>query len=97
MKDFYDMVVMFRLFDFDPVLLAKAIQNTCKARKFEITQEVPVALTPEFYENPAKTSLWNGFSQRAGLTISVGNLSDVVVELRKNLLPVLERIKEARS
>jgi hypothetical protein len=93
MKDFYDMVVMFRLFDFDSILLAMAIQNTCKARKFELTRDVPVALTAEFYENPVKINLWNGFSQRAGLTIAVGNLSDVVVELRKNLLPVLKSIK----
>jgi hypothetical protein len=92
MKDFYDMVVMFRLFDFDEALLASAIQNTCKARKFELTKDIPVALTEEFYEDPVKTGLWNGFSQRAGLTIPLGKLSDVVLELRKHLLPVLERI-----
>jgi predicted nucleotidyltransferase component of viral defense system len=92
MKDFYDMVVMFRLMDFDSAMLARAIQNTCKARNFELTRAVPIALTEAFYENPAKINLWNGFSQRAGLTIPVGNLCDVVVELRKNLLPVLEII-----
>ena len=92
MKDFYDMIVMFRLFNFDGDLLARAIQNTCKARKFELTGKTPVALTAGFYKDPAKISLWNGFLQRAGLTIPVGNLGEVVIELRKHLLPVLERI-----
>jgi hypothetical protein len=97
MKDFYDMVVMFRLFDFDPELLAKAIQNTCKARNYKLTKALPVALTETFYENPNKKSLWKGFSQRAGLTIPVGNLAEVVAELRKYLLPILERAVEGRQ
>lgn len=97
MKDFYDMVVMFRLFDFDSVLLAKAIQNTCQARKFELTKKVPVALTAEFYQNPEKINLWNGFSQRAGLTIPVGNLDEVVIELRNHLLSVLNRAASGQS
>jgi hypothetical protein len=97
MKDFYDMVVMFRLFDFDSELLAKALKNTFKARKFELPFDVPICLTSEFYEDPGKTSLWNGFSQRAGLTIPVGNLNEVVIELRKNLLPILALIAENKT
>jgi predicted nucleotidyltransferase component of viral defense system len=92
MKDFYDMVVMFRLFNFDSELLAKAIQNTCKARKFVLTTKEPIALTAAFYENAEKIKLWNGFSQRAGLTIPVGNLGEVVLEMRKRLLPILEKV-----
>jgi hypothetical protein len=65
---------------------------TCKARDFKLTKELPVGLTSDFYEDPAKISLWNGFSRRAGLTIPVGNLKEVIIELRKNLLPILERI-----
>jgi hypothetical protein len=96
MKDFYDMVVMFRLFEFDSVLLAKAIQNTCGAKKFDLTKGVPMSLTEAFYEDPAKINLWNGFSQRAGLTIAVGNLKDVIVELRKKLIPILEIIAKEK-
>jgi hypothetical protein len=32
------------------------------------------------------------FSKRAGLTVAVGNLEAVVEELRKHLLPVLEKL-----
>lgn len=94
MKDFYDMIVMFRLFEFDSALLARAIKNTFKARKFEVTADVPVALTKEFYENPEKTKLWNGFSRRAGLTMPVGKLDEVIIELGEKLAPVLEMIKK---
>jgi hypothetical protein len=65
---------------------------TCKARKYELSEDVPVALARKFFEDPAKSDLWKAFSKRAGLTVAVGNLEDVVEELRKHLLPVLEKI-----
>jgi hypothetical protein len=92
MKDFYDMVVLFRLFDFDASLLALAIQNTCRARKYKISEDIPVALTRKFCEDPAKSDLWKAFTKRAGLTVAVGDLEAVIEELRKHLLPVLEKI-----
>jgi len=91
------MVVMFRLFDFDSELLAKALKNTFKARKFELPFDVPICLTSEFYEDQGKPVFGTDSRKRAGLTIPVGNLNEVVIELRKNLLPILALIAENKT
>ena len=82
MKDFYDLVVLGRTFDFDGALLARAIRATFERRRTPLPQgKLPVALTAEFADDPTKKTQWSGFLRRAGVR-DAGTLSDTVDEVR---------------
>lgn len=72
MKDFYDIAVLAKDFDFDGALLAHAIQATFERRKTMLPTVVPVALTTEFAEDPTKRLQWSGFVRKAGLKEAPG-------------------------
>jgi hypothetical protein len=54
MKDFYDLFVLARGFDFDGALLVRAIRATFERRKTPLPGELPTGLTNEFVTDPAK-------------------------------------------
>lgn len=66
MKDFYDLVVLSRLFDFDGELLARAIGATFERRKTPLPVGPPLALTSEFAEDAAKKAQWAAFVRKTG-------------------------------
>lgn len=66
MKDFYDVVLLSRLFDFDGDLLARAIRATFDRRRTPLPAGLPVALTPAFSENAAKRTQWSAFIRKSG-------------------------------
>jgi predicted nucleotidyltransferase component of viral defense system len=65
MKDFYDLAVLARDFDFDCSLLTQAIRATFERRKTELPEGVPVALTTAFADDPTKKTQWSGFIRKA--------------------------------
>jgi hypothetical protein len=67
MKDFYDVAVLARDFDFDGALLARAIRATFERRKTALPTTTPVALTPAFAEDATKKTQWSGFVRKAGV------------------------------
>lgn len=80
MKDFYDMVVLARLFEFDGALLARAIRATFDRRKTPLPQGLPVALQPGFAEDASKRSQWAGFVRKTAAP-DAGDLKDAVVAI----------------
>jgi hypothetical protein len=54
MKDFYDLRVMSKCFEFAGVLLAEALRRTLARRASAISLEAPLALTTEYAEDEAK-------------------------------------------
>jgi predicted nucleotidyltransferase component of viral defense system len=93
MKDFYDICVMFRTMEFDMDLLEKTIRATFNARKNALPREMPVAFTEEFAKDADKRTQWKAFANRSNLTIPVGQLAEVVKEIRNHLLPVFSRLE----
>jgi hypothetical protein len=89
MKDFYDLHVLAREFDFDGAILTRAIQATFRRRNTEIPHETPLALTEEFGRDTAKSVQWKGFVRKSGLEQGVPEFLDVLSHLREFLLPVL--------
>jgi predicted nucleotidyltransferase component of viral defense system len=51
MKDFYDIVVLARSFDFDGEVLVRALRATFDRRKTPLPEGLPVALTPAFADD----------------------------------------------
>ncbi len=96
MKDFYDICVMFRSFPLDAEILAKAIQRTFARRDMALPGKMPMALTPDFSEDPLKQIQWNAFVKKSRLTVPMGDLPNVVAELRGHLHPML-RILEMKT
>lgn len=81
MKDFYDLAVLARAFDFDGALLTKAIRATFSRRETPLPSMIPVALTATFAEDAAKKTQWSGFVRKAGVR-EAGSLAEVIEQVR---------------
>ena len=77
MKDFYDILVLARTFDFDGELLTRAIRTTFERRKTPLPASLPVALTATFADDPTKKTQWSGFVRKAGVN-DAGSLAEAV-------------------
>ncbi len=87
MKDFYDVWLMSRRFDFDGVSLAAAVKATFEHRKTPLEPQ-PIALTPEFSESTAPAGLWTAFVRRGRFTAVPDRFAEVVSALADFLSPV---------
>lgn len=97
MKDFYDIWYLAGHFTFDGALLAEAIAKTFERRQTPISDEIPLALTKEFADDPAKQTQWRAFIRKAKLApVDVG-LNEVVADLRAFLFPVLDALAKAEK
>lgn len=64
MKDFFDLWVIGRTFDFDGDLLAQSIKATFERREAPLPNQVPIALTNAFATDPVKQTQWRAFVSR---------------------------------
>jgi hypothetical protein len=87
MKDFFDIWLLSRQFDFDGATLARAVTSTFANRKTPI-DTTPVALTRVFAEEPTKLAQWRGFLRKSRLENVPGDLGEIVDALAVFLLPV---------
>ena len=67
MKDFYDLALLARDFEFEGSLLVRSIRNTFERRRTQLPNEPPVALTEVFSTDASKRSQWTGFIRKAGV------------------------------
>lgn len=81
MKDFYDVAVLARDFDFDGELLTRAIRATFNRRKTPFPVATPVALTSAFAEDPTKNTQWSGFARKGNIR-DAGTLAETVAAVR---------------
>jgi hypothetical protein len=91
MKDFFDLWLMLRQFDFNGVTLAEAISKTFSTRGARIPAE-PIALTTAFGEDSAKAAQWRGFVRRNRLQEVPLNLTEVVSGVATFLKPIAEHL-----
>ena len=77
MKDFYDLWMLARRFDFEGERLARAIAATFERRRTPIPAEPPLALTSEFHADAAKQTQWRAFL-RKGSVAETAELEEVV-------------------
>lgn len=89
MKDFFDIVVMARMFPFDGAELARAIRSTFERRGTALPNGLPIGLTEEFAVDKMKLTQWTGFVRRAGAAIEMKDLASVVREARDFLVEPL--------
>ncbi len=88
MKDFYDVWVLSRLFEFDGTTLARAVEHTFERRRTAVPTEVPLPLTTEFYGDPGKAVVWRAFLGRNGLEGEGATFETVAGTIEGFLMPV---------
>lgn len=93
MKDFYDIWLLSRLFEFHFATLCNAIQDTFKRRKTGIPDAAPMALTEEFWGDTQKRTQWNAFLRKAKPENAERDFEKVVTAVADFLLPALQAIQ----
>ena len=91
MKDFFDLWLMSRAFDFDGATLAEAILKTFSTRGTKIPAE-PIALTDAFAEDATKAAQWRGFLRRNRLSEAPKDLTEVIMSIGAFLKPIAEHL-----
>jgi hypothetical protein len=90
MKDFYDIWLLSRQFDFDGAVLASAIEKTFANRGTTVVAQ-PTAFSPAFATDPTKVTQWQAFVRKSRLTDAPGDLSFVVDTIAAYLAPPCSR------
>lgn len=91
MRDFYDIWLLARGFEFDGRQLADAIRKTFQARETEVVAS-PVALTDRFARDPGRQTMWRSFRRRSRIEEAPAQLPEVIAEVRAFLGPVLSSL-----
>lgn len=87
MKDFYDLGLLSRQFDFDGETLSEAIRTTFAHRGTALTA-TPTALTAAFHDE--KQPQWQAFLSRTGLTGAPETLKEATAPIKEFLVPIAE-------
>jgi hypothetical protein len=82
MKDFYDLLVIFRRFPYDEGTLARAIAETFARRGTPLPQTVPPGLSDDFGDDPTANRLLRGFLTRMQLVNEPTDFAAVVRTVR---------------
>ncbi len=96
MRDYFDIWVLSRQFDFDGSVLAEAIRATF-SRRDQAMDPLPVALTGAFAADASKVTQWRGFLRTNRLQGVPGDMADVVAELAVFLGPVVQALHDGRE
>jgi hypothetical protein len=92
MKDFFDVWTVSQKFAFDSPTLSRAIKATFETRGTIVADKLPLALSPEFYDDREKNAQWKAFLDKAKLNANGKSLREVGEALRVFLVPVSEAV-----
>ncbi len=92
MKDFYDIWLLSRRFDFDGAILARAVAATFAKRQTAV-QPAPVALTDAFSESDIASTQWRAFVRKGRLEDAPASLTEAVSGIAQFLLPVIRALE----
>jgi predicted nucleotidyltransferase component of viral defense system len=95
LKDFYDLWVLARTFEFEGVALSAALHATFRRRRTPLPVGAPKALTPEFFDDADKQTQWRAFLSRIRTESAPPALDAVATALRGFLLPPVDALNAA--
>jgi len=96
MKDFFDIWLLCRQYEFDGTTLSAAISKTFAHRKTAISAE-PDAFTPVFADAPAKQAQWRAFIRRTRLESPPADFAEVVKAVSGFLQPVADALAAGKG
>lgn len=96
MKDFYDIWLLSKQFDFNGHVLAEAITKTFKIRKTEIPAQ-PAVFKKSFSEDQTRDIQWRAFLRKTVLANTPHSFYEVMTEIKSFLVPVSSSIVAQKS
>jgi len=96
MRDFYDVWLLSRQFDFRGEVLTEAVRRTFAARGTGIPA-CPVAFTNGFARDETKQAQWRAFLRRSRIENAPRSFAEVVAAVAALLRPVLSALSEGKS
>lgn len=96
LKDFFDIWLLSRQFDFDGRTLATAIAKTFATRRTAVPAE-PIALTDACAADAGKQTQWRGFIRRNRLQHAPDNLADVITTITAFLGPITKALASGNA
>jgi len=96
MKDFFDLWFLAMNFDYDGLLLCRAIRETFSRRSTEVPGSIPIALTSEFIDDRQKKVQWRAFLRKNQLEREETHFGQVAEVLQAFLLPPSYSIASAQ-
>jgi hypothetical protein len=87
MKDFFDLWILSRDFEFNGGTLVRAIAATFRRRGALPPTVTPLALTEEFGTDPSKITQWEAFVRKGKLALDPAKLEEVIAVLDSFLMP----------
>lgn len=96
LRDYFDVWLLSRHFEFDGRILADAIRATCKRRGTEIPA-APAALAAEFAEDAAKQAQWRAFVRKSQLAEAPAALPEILRCVTEFLGPISAALAEQRG
>jgi predicted nucleotidyltransferase component of viral defense system len=82
MKDFYDLWIMSKQFDFDGSLLTEAITATFERRKTTLSDDLPLALTEDFSSDATISQRWKAFANKLKHSADTPPLNQIINDLK---------------
>ncbi len=95
MKDFWDIRLLSRCFDFDGKIIADAIKETFTTSHTDIPSD-PVTFTDAFSHDKTKQSQWKAFIRKNRMVGNQDNFGEAVAAVSFFLRPVLDSIVNNR-
>jgi hypothetical protein len=90
MKDFYDIWLMMRQFNFKGEDIAEALKKTFKCRKTQIPKKRPLFVEEIYDERSDRQNLWAAFLRKNDIANIPGKLSSTATEIQDFLMePIL--------
>ena len=88
MKDFYDVWLLSRLFEFDGRTLCEAVCNTFRRRSTPLPDKLPTAFTDEFRKDTQKQTQWRTFVRKSKPEAVSEDINAVIGDVATFLMPV---------
>ncbi len=96
MKDFFDVWLLSRLFEFDGQLLCTAIRNTFRRRSVSIPAGMPLPFKHEFRKDAQKLIQWRAFIRKSKPEYVPEDFGVVIDEISAFLMQVIDAAREER-
>ncbi len=97
MKDFYDIWIMMRRFDFDGLRLVEALKRTFKHRKTSLPQRKPLFAEEIYDEESDRQTLWKAFLKKTDIKHVPEKLGTTARDIEKFLIGLLDAIHKGQK
>lgn len=94
MKDFYDIWLMMRQFDFNGLQLTEALKKTFERRKTPLPQNTPLFAEEIYDEKSDRQTLWRAFLKKGEIKHAPEKLSTTAREIEKFLVRPIDAIRK---